>query len=54
MDEKEPTVTITIDMGKKCIRCGNGGATESGYCLRCITKNMREGKYDKILKKGKR
>jgi len=27
--------TITIDMDKKCKKCGNPGALRSGYCLKC-------------------
>jgi|GEM_PF-6860597 len=45
--------TINIDLDRKCKRCGKGGATDSGYCVPCITKRIREGKYDHILKPGK-
>lgn len=45
-------IIITIDENLKCKRCGEGGAiTESGYCLECIDKNLKEGKYAKIIKK---
>ena len=27
--------TFTVDMDKKCVECGKGGATPSGLCLRC-------------------
>lgn len=30
--------TIEVDMDRRCIHCGKGGATPSGRCLRCITK----------------
>ena len=42
---------ININMDKKCIRCGKGGAADGGYCLKCVLKNMKEGKYDHILRK---
>ncbi len=45
--------TITIDLGKKCLRCKKGGATQGGYCLPCFTKRLKEGKYNHILKRGK-
>ena len=44
------TPTITIDMDKKCKRCDKGGATDAGYCMKCICKNLEEGKYGHILK----
>ena len=31
------TTVITIDMGKKCVECGKGGAALSGICLKCST-----------------
>lgn len=43
------TNLIDINLDKKCVRCGKGGATQGGYCLKCIIKNMDEGKYDHIL-----
>lgn len=43
--------TITVDMDAKCKRCGKGGATASGYCLRCVAKMVQEGKFDHILRK---
>jgi hypothetical protein len=44
------THEININMDKKCVRCGKGGATQGGYCLKCIEKNLVEGKYDHIIK----
>lgn len=44
---------ITIDMDKKCKRCGKGGATQSGLCLKCVLKAIQKGKFDHILR-GKR
>ena len=31
------TPTITIEMDKKCLECGKGGATDCGICLKCVT-----------------
>jgi len=43
--------TIEINMGIKCKRCGEGGATPNGYCLSCISKNIKEGKYNHVIDK---
>lgn len=43
--------TIDINLDKKCLRCGEGGATQGGYCLKCVERNLVEGKYDHIIKK---
>ena len=45
------THRIDVDMDAKCKRCGKGGATQGGYCLSCVLKNLDEGKYDHILEK---
>ena len=43
--------TIHIYLDKECIRCGSkDGATQNGLCLACITKGVRDGEYDHILK----
>jgi hypothetical protein len=42
---------IDINLDETCKRCGQPGATPSGYCLRCISKMIAEGKFDHILKK---
>jgi len=34
------TPTIYINQDKPCVRCGKGGATQGGYCLKCIEKNL--------------
>jgi len=34
------TPTITIELGVKCKACGRKGATECGYCLRCVSKHL--------------
>jgi len=41
---------FTVNLDKKCKRCGKGGATDGGYCMACVLKNLNEGKYDHILK----
>jgi hypothetical protein len=43
------TTKIEIDMDTNCRRCGRPGACPSGYCLKCILKNLDEGKYDHII-----
>jgi hypothetical protein len=48
------TVHINVNMDKKCLRCGKGGATDGGYCMKCIAERIGEGKYDHILKKGQK
>jgi hypothetical protein len=45
--------TIEIDMDRKCKRCGKGGATPGGLCMRCITRALKAGEFDHILKKAK-
>ena len=42
--------TITIDMDKKCIKCGKDGALPSGYCLPCFTKYQLPKVIEKIKK----
>lgn len=44
------TLTITIDMDKKCKRCGKKGATQSGFCMKCISTGFKNGEFDHILK----
>ena len=41
---------IWIDMEKKCKGCGEAGAVAEGYCLACVAKGIKEGKYDHIIK----
>ena len=40
------TPTITIDPDKKCKSCGKRGATQSGICLKCVVKRLKQGKED--------
>jgi len=37
-DMAEGSVTLTINMDKKCAECGKPGAANSGICMRCATK----------------
>lgn len=47
--------TITIDMDKKCKRCGEKGATtQNGLCLKCINQAIKNGEYDHIIRPKKR
>lgn len=47
---KKDIPTIHINMDAKCKRCGKGGATQGGYCLKCILAKLKKGDYDHILK----
>ena len=33
-------LTIKIDMDKKCVECGKGGAVDSGICLGCTSRAL--------------
>lgn len=33
-------LTINVDLDKKCVECGKGGACDSGICLGCISKAL--------------
>lgn len=46
-------LTIKINMDAKCKRCHKGGATQNGYCMKCIDKMLTEGKFNHILKRHK-
>jgi len=52
-DGKHRTVVIHVDLDKKCTRCGKGGATQNGLCMKCIADGIKRGDYDHIIKKGK-
>lgn len=41
---------ISINLDKKCKRCGKGGATQAGICMSCIAKGVKAGEFDYILK----
>ncbi len=45
---------IRVNLDQKCLRCHKGGATQNGYCMGCITKMMKEGKFDHILKRERK
>lgn len=38
----KPAVEIRVDMNKKCVRCNEPGALESGYCMKCAAKMITE------------
>lgn len=38
------TLTINIDLNKKCAECGKGGALDNGLCLGCTTKAISRKK----------
>ena len=42
--------TFNIDLSKKCRQCGKNGAGSGKICLKCLNKNIKSGKYNKILK----
>ncbi len=35
------TLTININLDKKCTRCKKGGATDGGLCLKCIGNTIK-------------
>ena len=41
---------INVNLDAKCKRCGKGGATQGGYCIGCLAKMVKEGKFDHIIK----
>lgn len=47
-------MTIDINLDAKCVRCGKGGATPSGICLKCAAKAVQAGELDHIIKKHRR
>jgi hypothetical protein len=43
---------INVDMDKRCKKCHKGGTVnETGLCMECISKGIRRGDYDEMLKK---
>jgi len=46
-------VIIKVNLDTKCKRCGKGGATQSGVCLSCINKAIKNGEFDHIFRKQK-
>ncbi len=47
-------VIINVDLDRKCKRCGQKGATQSGICLTCIAKAIKAGEFDHIINKVRR
>jgi len=46
------TLTIIIDQNKSCAKCGDMGATQSGLCLKCISKKLKGQEGRKIMAKA--
>ena len=44
------TYNITIDMDKKCSKCRKPGAMPNGICMSCLSKNMKAGEYDHVIR----
>jgi len=45
---------MRINLDAKCKRCGKGGAVNnSGLCMACIAKAVKNGEFDHILNKYK-
>ncbi len=40
------TFEIKINLDNKCKRCGKGGATESGICLSCMARTIKNGELN--------
>lgn len=38
-----PKLEITINTDARCTRCKKKGATQSGYCLRCVADFICNG-----------
>lgn len=41
---------IYVNLDAKCKRCKQDGATQNGLCMKCIADDVKNGKYDDILK----
>jgi hypothetical protein len=39
--KKNSDVEISIDMDRKCSKCGDAGAMESGICMKCATEQIK-------------
>jgi hypothetical protein len=44
---------ISVNLDARCKRCGKGGATQSGLCMACIAKAVKNGEFDHIINKYK-
>ena len=50
--DKSPTIHVNLDA--KCTRCGKGGVVEnSGICMACVAKAVKNGELDHIINKIK-
>ncbi len=45
-------ITINIDLDVKCRECRRPGAVNGGLCMKCITKHIKRGDYDHILRRS--
>lgn len=43
--------TININADKKCKRCKREWSTDNGLCLKCISKALKRGEFDHLIKK---
>ena len=41
---------IDVNLDAKCKRCGEGGATQNGMCIKCTTKALKNGEFYHLLK----
>lgn len=48
------TVTVEVDLDRKCLECHKGGATQSGVCLTCIAKAMGDAPLNSSAAKAMR
>jgi hypothetical protein len=47
-------IMIDINLDKRCVECGKGGATQNALCLKCWTKVMSEQPLRSELARGLR
>jgi len=48
-----PTITINIDLDKKCWRCKKPGAANGGMCLKCVAKMLNTRTIRRLTRKAK-
>lgn len=47
------TITIEIDLDRKCTACYKLGTLKNGLCLSCMSAGIRRGDYDHIIKRDR-
>ena len=52
-DKSRSALEISVDMDKPCKRCGEKGATQNGYCLRCCAQLIAKGRVGRMDKAQK-